>query len=262
MSKIHKRPSSFVEESNSENSENTSITAQVTRELDKNTLLTARPLCKILSLPYGKYRDYVTNLRSRWKSNHKSRLGLKCLRFHGARGFVYVDGVDRAGALRTGWVGTRARNRMLVWRDVLGRMEWFEKGRVNLWIRKPASRGRAVQLFCNGFTKTGLVKEIGDLERYVDTLRFKGATAVLDVGERLPYVVIDLFRQSNGVRIKLGDASDPTGIEVEYCYPDWAERNERKIEQLIGALKRLLGSEERVDPGSAVGQRGLGDYVS
>jgi hypothetical protein len=107
-----------------------------------------------------------------------------------------------------------------------------------------------------------LVKEISALERFVGALKFKGATAVLDVGERLPYVVIDLFKQSNGVRIKLGDASDPTGIEVEYCYPDWAERSERRIEELTGALKRLLGSEERVDPAGVSGQRGLGDYVS
>lgn len=34
------------------------------------------------------------------------------------------------------------------------------------------------------------------------------------------------------------------------------------LEQLTGALKRLLGGEDRVDPGGAVGQRGLGDYVS
>ncbi len=173
---------------------------------------------------------------------------------------MYVAGVDRGVATGVGWVGTRARNDMLVWRDVLGRMEWFGTGRVNLWIRKPASRGRAVQLFCNGFTKTGLVKEIGELERFVDTLRFKGATAVLDTGERLPYVVIDLFKQSNGVRIKLGDDSHPTGVEVEYCFPDWAERSERRIEELTGALKKLLTVEGSESLGPE--QRRMPDYVS
>lgn len=34
------------------------------------------------------------------------------------------------------------------------------------------------------------------------------------------------------------------------------------LEELTGALKRLLGSEERVDPAGVEGQRGLGDYVS
>ena len=255
-------PLKVDEKDDSQHSHQLSITQEVRNLLDKNSLLTAKSLCALADLPWPQYRDYVNHLRAKWKADYKNRLGLKCLKFHGARGFVYVVGVDRAAAVGCGWVGTRARNRMLVWRDVLGRMEWFEKGRVNLWIRKPASRGRAIQLFCNGFTKTGLVKEIAELERLVEALRFKGATAVLDVGERLPYVVIDLFKQSNGVRIKLGDASDPTGIEVEYCYPDWAERSERRVEELTTVLKRLLGSEERVDPGSVEGQTGLGKYVS
>ena len=263
LAKTRSRQNSVVdEEDDSQLNHRSSIAQEVRNWLDKNSLLTAKPLCNLAGLPWPEYRDYVNHLRAKWKADYKSRLGLKCLRFHGARGFVYVDGVDRAGAVGCVWVGTRARNGMLVWRDLLGRMEWFGTGRVNLWVRRPASRGRAVQLFCNGFTKTGLVKGIGDLERLVDSLRFKGATAVLDVGERLPYVVIDLFKQSNGVRIKLGDDSHPTGVEVEYCYPDWAERSERRIEELTGVLRRLLGPEGAVDPAGVVGRRGLGDYVS
>ena len=57
--------------------------------------------------------------------------------------------------------------------------------------------------------------------------------------------MIDLFRRSNGVIIKVGDRTHPTGGEVIAKYMDWAERNERLGEQLLGVLNHLAPSSRR-----------------
>ena len=116
---------------------------------------------------------------------------------------------------------------------------------MNVYVRTPANLGKAYQLVCNGFSFTGLITDMKALERVLESVRFKGAHFVFDAKERLPYLVIDLFRQSNGVVIKVGDRSHPTGVEVIAEYMDWAERNERLGEQLLDALNRLVSSPSR-----------------
>jgi len=95
-------------------------------------------------------------------------------------------------------------------------------------------------LICNGFSFTGLITDIKVLEQVLSTLRFKGAHYVFSTEQRLPRLTIDLFAKSNGVIIKVGDRSHPHAVEVVACYPDWAERNERLLEQLNDTLKRAL----------------------
>jgi len=107
-------------------------------------------------------------------------------------------------------------------------------------VRKPANLGNAYQLICNGFSFTGLITDMKVLERVLASVRFKGAHYVFATEERLPRLTIDLFARSNGVIIKVGDASHPNGIEVIAYYPDWAERNERLFERLNETLKRLV----------------------
>jgi len=150
-----------------------------------------------------------------------------------------VSGI-RSHAVDVGWVVTRARNRWLLWKDRLGRLQWFETGRVNVYVRKPANLGRAYQLICNGFSFTGLVTDFKVLEKILGSVRFKGAHYVFPTGQRLPRLTIDLFAKSNGVIIKVGDRSHPHAVEVIACYPDWAERNERLLEQLNDTLQRLF----------------------
>jgi len=231
-----------------------SIKHQVFAELNKNPLLTPKPLCKILGLSYEQHGQYVKNLRSLWKCHYKNERGSKCS-LHGWRGWCYLPNVGfsnsgksdngapggiRTRAVDVGWLASRARNRWLLWKDRLGRLQWFETGRVNLYVRKPANLGRAYQLICNGFSFTGLITDIKVLEQLLSTVRFKGAHYVFSVGERLPRLTIDLFAKSNGVIIKVGDVTHPDSLEVIATYPDWAERNERMFEQLNDTLKRLL----------------------
>jgi len=96
-----------------------SIRQRVFNLLDENPSLTAKPLCKLLDLPYPAYRNYVNKLRYEWKNNHKNELGSKCS-FHGWRGWWYVPiGLDRVRALDVGWVASGAHNRWLLWRNEL-----------------------------------------------------------------------------------------------------------------------------------------------
>ena len=228
---------------NSKHGYHESIRKSVFAELDKNPLLTAKPLAKLLNLPWPRYRHYLNRLRYDWKVNHRNERGSKCS-IHAWRGFCYLPKKVRTGirsrAVDVGWVLTRARNRWLLWKDRLGRLQWFETGRVNLFVRKPANLGKAYQLVCNGFSFTGLVTDIKVLEQVLASVRFKGAHYVFATGQRLPRLTIDLFAKSNGVIIKVGDRSHPHAVEVISCYPDWAERNERILEQLNDTLRRLF----------------------
>jgi hypothetical protein len=250
---------------NCESSDSESITRQVFAQLTKNPLLTPKPLCKILSLSYREHGKYVANLRSRWKYHHKNERGSKCS-LHGWRGWCYLPSevgvATLSGALRTravdvGWIVSRARNRWLLWKDRIGRLQWFETGRVNLYVRKPANLGRAYQLICNGFSFTGLITDIKVLELVLSSVRFKGAHYVFPVGQRLPKLTIDLFQKSNGIVIKVGDDTHPDSLEVLATYPDWAERNERILEQVNDVLKRLFEPS-----GNLQSKRGDVNYVT
>jgi hypothetical protein len=243
-------------------SDSDSIAQQVFKRLDKNPLLTAKPLCQLLGLPYREHGHYIRNLRSRWKYHHRNEQGSKCSS-HGWRGWCCLPG-EVAGGIRTravdvGWLASRARNRWLLWKDRLGRLQWFETGRVNLYVRKPANLGRVYQLICNAFSFTGLITDVKVLEQVLGSVRFKGAHFVFPVGQRLPRLTIDLFAKSNGMIVKVGDSTHPDSIELIAMYPDWAERNERLFEELLDVLRgaRSPGVEGPRDPRS----KNLG-YVS
>jgi len=238
-------------------SKHLSIRQDVFERLDKNPLLTAKNISKLLDLPWPKYKGYLDRLRCEWKAYHKNERGSKCSS-HGWRGWCYLPSdlncLIRSGAVGVGWVQSKARNRWLLWKDKLGRLQWFETGRVNLYVRKPANLGKAYQLVCNGFSFTGLITDVKVLERVLASVRFKGAHYVFLTEERLPRLTIDLFAKSNGVVIKVGDASHPNAVEVIAYYPDWAERNELLFERLNETLKRLF------DP-SVPNKFGKLDYV-
>lgn len=82
-----------------------------------------------------------------------------------------------------------------------------------------------------------MTNDVKILEMVLSGVRFKGAHYVFESDKRMPRLVIDLFSKGNGIVIKVGDASHPSGVEVITTYPDWAERNERMLED-IGALIR------------------------
>ena len=230
------------------------IKKQVEDLLKQNPLLKPLQLCKILNLDYDQHGNYITVLRSKWKTLAKSELGSNRLEFHHWHGFVYVPAEcrrQRGAAVEQGWMETKSRNRFLLWKSRIGRLMWFRTGRVNVWIRKPANKGKAAQLLANAFFKTYLIPDIRDFERFLASLRFKGASVTVDVGLKLPYTKLSFLKKSNGVEITLGDLSHPTCIEVDYHYPDWAEH----IEALVEGFRRLFTPNDKMMPDRSNGYR-------
>lgn len=242
---------------NTHSSEGDSTRQRVYTLLDKNPLLTPKQLCLLLRLPYKENHDYLAHIRSAWKYDPKRQQGSICS-IHGWRGWTQIpDGavVDR-GALETsfktpgGWIQTRARNRWLLFKDPqgLGRLQWFTTDRVNIYVRRPATMGKAVQLLARAFSWTSVISDLNVLKVMFRGIRFKGAHYVFELGVRLPGpVTIDLFGPSNGIIVKLGDRSHPSSVEILTHYPDWAERNEKLFHDLLENLKLFSQAFEQ-DP--------------
>lgn len=232
--------------SNSEQSDiQSSLRKQVFELLEKNHGLYPKTICSILHLNYKNMANTVSQYKKQWRSEYRIRAAHNRLSFHKAHGWVYaLKLMDRGLAVGVGWEVTRARNGMIVWnrdRKTLGRLEWFRTGRITIFVDKPATWGRVKQLLANAFTWTGLVKEIDVFELWFRSVELKGAHACLDTGQPLPYAKIDLLKDSLGVVAKIGDVSHPSCLELEFCYPKWAEKNELLFEQLTGLLKQFSG---------------------
>ena len=232
--------------------------------LNENESLTAKPICRKLGISYKQYNNYVAKEKSLWKLwkyYHKDGVGSKCSKVRRCFWDLVLEPVvqnvcrERLGGVLVGverarWVLSRNRNRHLIWRDGLGRMQWFENGRVVLYVLKPANKGKAKQLFCNGFTKTGLVSDVGVLDKVLDGMRLRGGKADYDAGQRLPYLVIRDFKETNGVTIVLGDRSHPEGVHVIFEYQEQVLKADRLI---CGFLNRFNDLARANDPNKPVG---------
>jgi hypothetical protein len=223
---------------------NDSIRKASFKLLERNHDLSPLDLCKLQGLSHAKHGATLRQYRMQWKREYKNRLGLKCLKFHAARGWVYalklLNRADVDRLVEAGWLETRARNRMIIFKDVkLGRLEWHVSGRINIWVKKPASWGKLKQLLSNAFFRSGLLEDVQVFDLWANSARFKGAHLTFDVGERLPYARVDFLKDSLGVVVKMGDVSDPDCLEIEFTYPDWAERNEKILEQNKRALENF-----------------------
>ena len=221
-----------------------SLRQRVFRLLEKNHELKPMDLCKLLDENYRIHGATVKQYRKQWKREYRNRQALKCLSFHNTRGWVYAlkvmpreKAADESGVF---WVQTKARNKMLLWKDLLGRLEWHLSGRINIWVKKPATWGRVKQLLANAFFQTGLLMDIQVFDLWANSARFKGSHLVYDTGERLPYAKIEYLKGSLGVVVKTGDVTHPTAIELEFTYPDFEERNERVLEQNSKILEQNL----------------------
>jgi len=243
-----------------------SIRKQVFRELDSNPLNTAKNLAKLLSLPYKQYRNYLNTLRYQWKYNHLNERGSKCSSVHCYKAsVVFGDNQQpsRVEALRLGWVLSRARNRFLVFRGRFGRAVWFETGSVVLHVRRPANLGRAKQLFCDCFFKTGLISDLKVFNELVARVGIKSLHAPYRTSQRLPYLVIDDFVDSHGILIKVGDRSHPNAVEVIAEFRDRFERLERLERSFSVFLADFNGLVHPLSNGVVGdgGQKHLSEYL-
>jgi hypothetical protein len=209
------------------------IKRDIWNKLNENPLLTPQEIAKLLELPYKQYRNYITKERSNWKYYHESERGSKCCESHHCRyrGKILPGEVNRGLALEYGWFLSKARNRFFVFKCGLGRIVWFETGKLRLFVKKPANEGKAKSLFCEGFFKNGLITDLKVLNDCVSRIEVKGAHSVFPSKQRLPYMVVDAFSDSHGILIKIGDRTHPNSVEVIWEVTKFQERIEEKIER-------------------------------
>lgn len=228
-----------MNEYDSQQGHNSSIRAQVFRELEKNPLNTAKYLAEILHYPYKQYRGYFNKLRYEWKYHHQNERGSKCSNFHCYKAFVCLNVVEQPSrdlALKLGWNLSRARNRFLVFKERLGRVVWFETGRVLLFVRKPGNLGKAKQLFCDGFVNTGLIWDLKVVNPVLDRVRPRSCHYPYETSQRLPRFEIRDFVDSHGILIKVGDRSHPNAVEVIAEVTEFQEKVSVFFDRMVEGL--------------------------
>jgi len=234
-------------ESYSKNGNTESLRRSVFSLLDNDPYLTAKTICEMLGLPYKEKYRYLNKLKSDWKSNHENKQGSNCSSVHAWSGCCHVPQyVDRDLALKVGWKPTKAKNHWLLWKDEsgIGRMMWFESGRVNLYVTSPVNLGKVKQLVSNGFGFTGLIFSDKVMLQVQETIHHYGSHHVFDVGSPLPKKTVKDFEKSHGITIKIGDMSHPKSVEVEAHVPDWAERLTFSLERIADAFGSSVNEKE------------------
>lgn len=228
------------------NTEKLSLKARSFIAWERNSSLSPLEMSKILGVDYGQHGSYLRKLRVQFKCVLRNRHSLKSLKWHKARGWIYTDLLrglqeQRDLSVSKGWKpAVNSKNGMIyLVQEELGRLEWFKTGRVNLWITKPATKSRLMQLLACGFMWTGLIQDVKVFEKWAANARLKGAHLTVETGEVLPYTQVDLLKVSNGVVVKMGDISHRTSLEIEFCYPDWAERNER-LQSQVSTMMQMV----------------------
>jgi len=216
-----------------------SIKKLVWDELEKNPLLLPKQICAILHFHYPKSGAYVRKLKSEWKRDYKIGLHPKSPIIHAARAVCRAPKqLDRVEAIHIGWVQSKNRNRVLFWKNrAFGRIEWWETGKVLVWIKKPQTMARVKRFLCIAFFESGLIYSPVLLDAFLAKVHWKGAHNVFETSERLPYNVITNYEESHGIKIITGDASHPNCIEVHWVYPDWLERLELMQQHNIKTLE-------------------------
>jgi hypothetical protein len=235
---------------NSESCDSKTIRRRAFALLVENNLLSPKRICAELHLSYVRYGHYINNLKSYWTNNYQSELGSRPSSVHGWSGWCIVpSGVGRVLALSVGWEKTKSKNRWLKWVDKggLGRMMWFETGRVNLHVKSPVTLGKTKQLICNGFSRTGLIYEDTVMQKVLETIKPNSSHYVFDIGTSLPKKTITYFEKSHGLIIKVGDKSHPKSLEVESHVPDWAERLTFTLEKIAEVFGNLESGNSEKD---------------
>lgn len=216
-----------------------SLRKQVFKLLDKDPLLKPKKICKLLDLNYKERGAVVTQYKKQWKKEYASQRGLirSCPddvhnAFYKGK-LVGVDGL--IGRLRrenfSVWKLSRAKNRYWIFKSKLGRVRFFETGTVELWVRKPASGGKAMQLFSHAFTWTKLVDSISAVEAFQKTLMRKMHT-LFDYGQRVPYMKVTAFQGTHKFTYVSGDKSHPTCAEFMFEYHAEVDSARRLFDQM------------------------------
>jgi hypothetical protein len=250
-----------------------SLRKRIFKLLDKNPLLTPKALCTLTNENHQKRGEVVRQYKKQWKCEYQKQHGsirsipdgVHNVFFKGKLPLDVTDRVrkelrevwERAGWNRwvfpsapmrqDGWRNTNAKNRFLLFKSFLGRIRLFENGTVEMFVKKPASEGKALQLFCEAFTKTYLIDSIKIVEEFRKTL-MRRMHVTFDTGERLPYIKVTAFEETHKLSMVLGDKTHPSCAEFMVEYHAEVELAKKFMEQLKGFFGEGLERGNGVKP--------------
>lgn len=194
-----------------------------------------------LGLSYNEKNGVLTKYRSEWRKQSgfgkAPKTGNNGISLHKGRWEIWVPkNLDREAALELGWGVTSNKNGMMFFpKDGgdCGTIFWYVNGHVFLTMHKGyVKMGHVKSLFCSGFNR--LLESDKVLLLCLEKIRHVGGHFVKEVKHRLPYVEVNEFRESHGIRIKLGDRSHPNGVEVEYGVPSVM----KPLEKMLSLIHR------------------------
>lgn len=243
---------------------------RVFKLLDKNPLLTAKPLAKLLGFStqeYQKHKSYLDNLKQAWKTHLKNERGsnrsnpddvhnvfykgelpvavvgeVKALLGEvwgraGADRWIYPEILGQSG---TGWKRSGSKNGFLLYKSrSLGRIRLFNTGTVEIFVRKPANLGKCKQLFANAFTRHYLVNDLRVIDTFFSNLLMR-FHATYKAGQRLPYMKVSTFHETHGLTWVMGDRTHPDCVEIIAEYHAEVEQARRLFDEFKAGVERMF----------------------
>lgn len=181
----------------------------------QNPRIKAKQVCSFYHIPYTEHGQTINNYLSGFRYNpnyghipSEPKNSPHCRKWVWNK--VVFSDEGRSEALSHGWRLSKNRNRMLVFKDRLGSVQWFESGTVLVLLRGCSRLADAKTLFWRSFSW------LGDEEcsRLCEgSLREVGRHWVFDVGVELPRFKLPFFRKTHGLTIK-SNGSHPGKLEV------------------------------------------------
>lgn len=231
--------------------------------LDKNPLLTPSQLAKLIGIPDEKRKKemaYLKTLKHDFKGNYQKERGSNRStpdEFHNVfyKGVLPLEVVKdvsgKLNALRLGfgtgcWGVSKNSNHGFIYKSGLGRIRFFATGTVELFVRKPASDGKCMQLFCDAFTKTNLIDSIAVVEKFQQGL-MRRFHATFNLGQKLPYCKVTAFEGSNGFTMVSGDRSHPSSLEFMFSYNSEVQNVRALVEQFSGFMREFMGEPSKIN---------------
>jgi len=221
----------------------------------QNPRTKARKVCSFYHIPYKEHGQTINNYLSRFRYNQKyghipsePKNSLHCRKWVWNKVPFSIEG--KSEALSNGWRQSSNRNRMLVFKDKLGSVQWFESGTAIVMPKGSSRLADAKTLLWRAFSWL----DVMELSRLCDgsCTEFEKHW-VFDVGVALPRFKLPFFRDTHGLTIK-SDGSHPGKLEVVETVPLYLQnfittqnlmaQNIRSHLELIERWKRE--SEERV----------------
>ena len=200
-------------------------------KMDQFPNISIRELCIFLTIDYQYYKETMASYRWEWRKAKSIMNKAHKAETHKARAFCFaLKSFSRELALNVNWIKSKGRNAELNWKSnpSYGRIRWFQNGRIIIHVKKPQTMARVKRLLCFAFFGTGLIHDPKLLNPFLDKVHWLGASDVFKTGSsrKLPYTKIDKYKESHGIKIRMGDSSHPYDLEVDWVHPDWLGRLE------------------------------------